>query len=211
MLWPRLCTSDYSGGSSGESTWRFPPTPRNLSNNGSLHTSHTYSRLDTIFLSFFNITSTITYYKMASSLHHSDIVYTVFISHKFSTPILLFYKLFLRISLDHQRFSCMFVYVKAGRCLLEVLYTFVSVFLLPRELGASIGFLDICGFEDLNNNCLEQLCINLANEHLQQFMNNRIFHQERALYSSEGVHIDIKDVPSNEAILKMFNEVGIIS
>jgi myosin heavy subunit len=39
---------------------------------------------------------------------------------------------------------------------------------------AGIGFLDICGFENLDRNSLEQLCINLANEHLQAFMNRQV-------------------------------------
>ena len=72
---------------------------------------------------------------------------------------------------------------------------------------AGIGFLDICGFENLGMNSLEQLCINLANEHLQKFMNSQVFEHEMNVYRQEGVDLGHIDPPSNEAILQMFDEV----
>jgi len=49
------------------------------------------------------------------------------------------------------------------------------------------GVLDIAGFECFEHNSLEQLFINLSNEHLQQHFNNHVFKMELDDYKSEGV------------------------
>ena len=63
--------------------------------------------------------------------------------------------------------------------------------LLAPEQGAageaSIGILDIFGFENFDFNSLEQFCINLANENLQSFFNRHIFQQELMEYEKEGI------------------------
>ncbi|CAL1152247.1 unnamed protein product [Cladocopium goreaui] len=50
-----------------------------------------------------------------------------------------------------------------------------------------IGILDIYGFERLQRNSFEQLCINLANERLQQYFVENVLMAEQDLYRREGL------------------------
>ncbi len=47
------------------------------------------------------------------------------------------------------------------------------------SMFCSVGVLDIYGFESFEYNDLEQFCINLANEKLQQHFNQHVFKQEQ--------------------------------
>ena len=53
--------------------------------------------------------------------------------------------------------------------------------------SAFIGILDIFGFESFTTNSFEQLCINFANEMLQQQFNADVFRQQQKEYEAEGV------------------------
>ncbi|XP_078265910.1 unconventional myosin-VIIa-like [Rhinoraja longicauda] len=62
--------------------------------------------------------------------------------------------------------------------------------------ASSIGLLDIFGFENFDLNSFEQLCINFANEQLQQFFVRHLFKEEQAEYLQENidwVHVDFVD------------------
>jgi len=53
--------------------------------------------------------------------------------------------------------------------------------------GQYFGILDIAGFESFDVNSIEQLSINLSNEHLQSHFNNHIFKMELEDYEAEGI------------------------
>ncbi|XP_030916920.1 unconventional myosin-XV [Geospiza fortis] len=66
----------------------------------------------------------------------------------------------------------------------------------PRQEALSIAILDIYGFEDLNFNSFEQLCINYANEYLQFFFNRIVFQEEQEEYIRE--QIEWKEIPFSD-------------
>lgn len=67
----------------------------------------------------------------------------------------------------------------------------------------SIGCLDIFGFEVFEENSFEQLCINYANEVLQQHFNDVVFKQEQNLYESEKINWENISFPDNRKCINM--------
>jgi hypothetical protein len=70
-----------------------------------------------------------------------------------------------------------------------------------------IGTLDIYGFEQLGTNSFEQLCINLANERLQQFFIEEVLKAEQKLYKDEFLNIEAWDLPDNEPTVSSIHQV----
>jgi hypothetical protein len=64
-----------------------------------------------------------------------------------------------------------------------------------------IGLLDIFGFEILERNSFEQLCINYCNEILQSHFNYIVFTAETELYKSEGIHCEAIESKDNKLVI----------
>eukprot|EP01012_Entosiphon_sulcatum_P063096 TRINITY_DN9005_c0_g1_i1.p1 TRINITY_DN9005_c0_g1~~TRINITY_DN9005_c0_g1_i1.p1 ORF type:complete len:959 (+),score=117.77 TRINITY_DN9005_c0_g1_i1:1344-4220(+) len=61
-----------------------------------------------------------------------------------------------------------------------------------------IGLLDIFGFEVFDTNSFEQLCINLANEELQNHYNTCVFQRDIEEYTREGIETDDVNFADNK-------------
>jgi hypothetical protein len=66
-----------------------------------------------------------------------------------------------------------------------------------------VGVLDIFGFERMQFNSLEQICINYTNEKLHQCFINEVFETEKKVYSSEGLDPSAIAFTDNAMVLEM--------
>jgi myosin heavy subunit len=64
------------------------------------------------------------------------------------------------------------------------------------------------GFENFQVNSFEQLCINVANEHLQYYFNEHIFLHEEEDYRTEGVSCEKVEFQNNEDLIELFMGVS---
>ena len=71
------------------------------------------------------------------------------------------------------------------------------------DVASTISLLDIFGFEFFETNSFEQLCINYANEKLQDHFNDSVFRMEQELYAVEGLAWTPIDYPDNSARLDL--------
>ena len=69
---------------------------------------------------------------------------------------------------------------------------------------AEIGVLDIFGFENLATNGLEQLCINVANEQLQNYFNASVFAWQADAMAKEGIAMEEVAYTDNTRTMQLF-------
>eukprot|EP00930_Biecheleria_cincta_P038191 TRINITY_DN26242_c0_g1_i1.p1 TRINITY_DN26242_c0_g1~~TRINITY_DN26242_c0_g1_i1.p1 ORF type:complete len:1684 (-),score=375.50 TRINITY_DN26242_c0_g1_i1:457-5508(-) len=74
--------------------------------------------------------------------------------------------------------------------------------------GQFFGVLDIAGFESFEQNSLEQLFINLSNEHLQAHFNNHMFKMELDDYKTEGIDVGSLTFRDNSDIVTLIDSKG---
>lgn len=73
----------------------------------------------------------------------------------------------------------------------------------------SIGVLDMFGFENLQSNSFEQLCINYANEILQCYINQNIFRLEQEEFVDEGIAWKNIEFSDNTDCVQLFDKKSI--
>ncbi|KAI6649135.1 Unconventional myosin-Vb isoform X2 [Oopsacas minuta] len=101
-----------------------------------------------------------------------------------------------------------FLYAQLFRWLVSVLNTS----LCPSDpISNFIGVLDIYGFESLEINSFEQLCINYSNEKLQLLFTEHVFRLEQEEYLMEAIHWEYIPFSDNVATLQLIeSHLGVL-
>jgi len=104
---------------------------------------------------------------------------------------------------------------KACEALIKAVYGAAFDFIVERvnasitstgeQAEASIGVLDIFGFETFETNSFEQICINYTNEALQQQFNRYVFKLEQQEYEKEGILWKFISFPDNQDVLDLID------
>jgi serine/threonine protein kinase len=113
---------------------------------------------------------------------------------------------------------------KAGEAVIKAVYGAVFDYIVEcvnasitesKSSGAtaSIGVLDIFGFETFETNSFEQLCINYTNEALQQQFNKYVFKLEQQEYEKEGIMWKFISFPDNQDVLDLIDKkhIGVLA
>lgn len=120
-------------------------------------------------------------------------------------------KLTLQQAIDTRDALAKFVYASLFNWLVEEINR--SLEMGKRHSGRSISILDIYGFESFQKNSFEQLCINYANERLQQHFNRHLFKLEQEEYELDGIDWTKVEFEDNQECLDLFEKkpIGLIS
>ncbi|KRZ90766.1 Unconventional myosin-Va [Trichinella sp. T8] len=107
---------------------------------------------------------------------------------------------------------CKYIYESLFRWIIKKINDRLSEKSLLLSEMNFIGVLDIYGFEIFPTSSFEQLCINFANESLQQQFYKHVFKLEQEEYVKENICWSFIDFPDNEACRLLFEaRLGIFS
>lgn len=120
-------------------------------------------------------------------------------------------RLTLQQATDSRDALAKFIYVSLFDWLVEQINKFLQVG--RCRTGRSISILDIYGFESLQKNSFEQMCINYANERLQQHFNRHLLKLEQEECELDGVDRTKVDFEDNQECLDLFEKkpLGLLS
>jgi len=97
------------------------------------------------------------------------------------------------------------IYSKLFNYLIRKINNKMKTHAIKDDKSYRIGILDIFGFENLENNSFEQLCINYTNERLQKYFNNHVIKLEQELYLKEGLDFQKIEYKDDKAVIRLID------